>query len=79
MAHNFTDAQKAALEAIPNAMLQGVDLLCEAGIPLNNTADRHLAEGYVAIMALLYPDGIPAAEIDACCPCGQPIGHGTIH
>lgn len=79
MAYTFTPEQKDKLERIALAMLVGVDILCEAGVPDNNPASADLAEGHVAIMALLYPNGIPVAPGEQpCCPCGQPADHGII-
>ena len=75
MAHKFTDVQKSKLERIATAMMSGVDILFAAGVPAGE-ADLHLAEGYAAIMRLLYPNGEPAAEIDTTCKCGQ--DHGII-
>jgi hypothetical protein len=78
MAHTFTAEQTDKLERIATAMLLGVDILFEAGVPTGD-ADLHLAEGHVAIMRLLYPNGVPADPIDEHCACGQSLDHGTIN
>jgi hypothetical protein len=78
MTAQFTDEQKSKLERIATAMMLATDILDAAGVPAGD-ADRHLAEGHVAIMKLLYPNGVPTEEIDKHCKCGQPLDHGIIN
>lgn len=57
MTTQFTDEQKSKLERIAKAMLVGMDILAAAGVPADDAAVAHLAEGSVAILNLVHPEG----------------------
>jgi len=75
----LTQEQKSKLEHLAAEMLDGMEILAEAGVPANHTAIAHLAEGSAALSGLLYPNGEPLAEYEQLCPCGQPTHHGLVN
>ena len=54
--NKITPAQHIKLEALAEAMMDAVELMCNAGVVPANPAVAHCAEGHVAIMQLLYPE-----------------------
>lgn len=56
---NVTPEQHVKLESLANQMLDALDTLTEAGVPAADPALAHCAEGYCALMAVLYPEGRP--------------------
>jgi len=75
----FTTEQKSKLEQLTTAMLDALETLCDAGVPVTHSALAHLAEGSAAITTLLYPNGEPVAAIEETCVCGQPLHHGVLN
>ena len=58
MKYTFTEEQKSKLARIAEAMMIGTDILCEAGVPADDQAVSHLAEGFVAVMNHVRPEGM---------------------
>lgn len=56
---NITPEEHVTLERLAEAMLDAVDMMCDANVPLMDSAVAHCAEGHAAIMQLLYPDRKP--------------------
>jgi hypothetical protein len=58
----FTAEETDKLERIAKAMLAGMDILAAAGVPADDVAVAHMAEGSVAILNHIHPEGEPVAR-----------------